>query len=49
VLGSGSTDSRANGLAEILGWQLGPAPVQNILEADALGFPVIQFTATAVP
>lgn len=49
VLGSGSTDSRSNGLAEILGWQLGPAPVQNILEADALGFPVIQFTATAVP
>ncbi len=49
VIGSGSTDSRSNGLAEILGWQLGPAPVQNILEADALGFPVIQFTATAVP
>lgn len=49
VLGSGSTDSRANGLAEVLGWQLGPTPGQNILEAAAPGFPVVQFTATAVP
>lgn len=49
VLGSGSTDSRANGLAQVLGWQLGPTLGQNILEAAAPGFPVVQFRATAVP
>ena len=49
VLGSGSTDSESDGLAQVLGWQLGPTPGQNVLEAAASGFPAVQFTATAIP
>ena len=49
VLGSGSTVSKSDGVAQVPGWQLGPTPGQNILEAAAPGFPPIQFTATAVP
>ena len=47
VIGSGSMVSEPDGLAQVQGWQLGPTPGPNILEAAVPGFPPVQFTATA--
>jgi hypothetical protein len=49
VIGSSSMLSSKFGLAQIRGWQLGPTPEQNILEAAVPGFPTVRFTATAIP
>ncbi|TDJ52898.1 MAG: hypothetical protein E2O47_08715 [Gemmatimonadetes bacterium] len=49
VIGSGSMISGKFGLAQIQGWQLGPTPGQNTLEAAVSSFPVVHFTATATP
>ncbi len=48
VIGSGSSFSEADGLAPVGGWQLGPTPGVNILEAEVQGLPPVQFTATAI-
>jgi hypothetical protein len=48
VIGSGSSFSEADGLAPVGGWELGPTPVENILEAEVQGLPPVQFIATAI-
>lgn len=47
VIGNGSMDSGPDGLAQVLGWRLGPTPGENIIEAGVPGFPPVQFIATA--
>ena len=50
VIGSGSMDSGPDGLAQVQGWQLGPTPGPNTLEADVPGLStIILFDATAIP
>ena len=50
VIGSGSTLSEPDGLAQVQGWQLGPTPGPNTLEADVPAlFTTILFSATASP
>ena len=45
VIGSSSGPSDKFGVARVQGWQLGPTPGQNILEAAIPGFPTVQFSA----
>lgn len=50
VIGSGSMVSEPDGLAQVQGWQLGPTPGPNTLEADVPGLStIILFSATAIP
>jgi len=49
VIGSDSIASDKFGLAKVEGWQLGPIPGPNILEAALPGGSVAQFLATATP
>ena len=48
VIGIGSSFSEPDGLAPVGGWQLGPTPGVNTLEAEVQGLPPVQFSATAI-
>jgi len=49
VIGNNDVISENGGFAAVGGWQLGATPVVNLLDATVLGFPTVQFRATAIP
>ncbi len=50
LIGSGSMVSEPDGVAQVQGWQMGPTPGLNTLQADVPGLStIVLFDATATP